>query len=90
MALCWWAMAGMVVWFIRVFIYFRGPTNCIEWLIHLHEKKHGKSPHMDLIKNNPTPLLFFGLAIYTMFGPISILDFIGVIRSVNASDKPKK
>ena len=89
-ALCWWSLIGMATWFMKVFIYFRGPANCVEWLIHLHEQKHGKTPTTDLIRNNPTPLLIWGLIIYSIFGPISVLDLFGVIRSVNAADKHKK
>jgi hypothetical protein len=80
----------MAIWFMKVFLYFRGPTNCVEWLIHLHEKKHGKTPQTDLIRNNPTPLITIGFIIYAVFGPLSVLDFIGVIRSVNAVNKSKK
>jgi hypothetical protein len=90
MALCWWAMAGIALWFMKVFIYFRGPTNCVEWLIHLREKKHGKTPNTDMIKSNPVSLIITVFIIYAVFGPLSVLNFIGVIRSVNASDKPKK
>jgi len=81
---------GIIIWFAKVFLYFRGPTNCVEWLIYLHEKNHGKSPKMDMIKRNPGPLITIGFMLYMVIGPISALDFIGVIRSVDAANNPKK
>lgn len=78
-----WMLIGICVWFFKVFIYFRGPRNTVEWILRINGKYSKNDPTIKAIKENPSAFVLAGLVIYSVIGPISILDFINVIVGVN-------
>ncbi len=82
-------LIGFIVWFMKVFVYFRGPRNTVEWILRINGKYDKNDPVIDAIKKNPSAFVTAGLVIYTVIGPISILDFINVIIGVNQSINKK-
>ena len=82
-----WIGAGLAVWAFKMFFYFHGVKNCIEWMEYIYRNNQRVR---DLLKNHSSTFVTFSVVTYITMGPLAIFDFINVVRSVRvAGEEPK-
>ena len=79
-----WVGLGLVVWAFKMFFYFRGIKNCIEWMSYIYRKNQQVC---DLLKNNSDVFVRCSIIAYVTMGPLAIFDFINVVKSVRIAGK---
>jgi hypothetical protein len=78
-----WILIGIVTWFLKVFIYFRGPTDYANWISVLFNSINHKET-ANHIKNNPRSFVLSGIITYSVIGPFAVLDFFLTILHIRS------
>lgn len=75
-----WFGSGLLFWFIKIFIYFRGPNNYFEWLFKIEPPTNGLT--IIEVKNHLLLCTFMSL-VSVIFGPVNLLDIFYMKKKIN-------
>jgi hypothetical protein len=80
--LLWWIGIGFGSWFLKIFCYFRGPNNCVDWAIKIYKDKE-EHEMVEMLERSRKWYPYATLIVNTVAGPLSFLGLIGVAGQVN-------
>ena len=78
-----WLLTGILIWLIKVFLYFRGPVNYAEWMSLSCLKFENDVETASRISQSPYVFCMAMLVVNFVIGPISILEFLSLVSRIN-------